>query len=254
MPCCLLPIPFTDTGATSPRSQTAWACRSERKLVHEGKHSTSGLHQLPGLAEKQERNWIWYNTQIHFTAGNCKDSLCNRRDDREKGIFTGYRIVWVGKSLWRPPSPTPPPRQDHIEQVTHERVHTGPPTAIPGVGQALLPPPPKGPGSAGSVTLAGWFLIFLARFFSRAPDISGGVAEPLRSGQRRGEVGGRCRRSRSPRHQPQRSAHSRRGLHRHTWTPTLLHCACARPGTTLKDYISQRPRGRWGAGCALAER
>lgn len=130
----------------------------------------------------------------------------------------------------------------------------GAPTGLPGGGQALLPPPAKGPGSAGSVTLAGWFLIFLARFFSRAPDISGGVAEPLRSGQRWGEVGGRC--SRSPWHQPRPGAHSRRGLPRHTWTPTPRHSACAPPDTCMKDYISQKPpravvggacvAGRWG--------
>lgn len=105
----------------------------------------------------------------------------------------------------------------------------GAPTAVPGGGHALLPPPAKGPGSAGSVTLTGWFLIFLARFFSRAPDISGGVAEPVRSGQRRGGLGRRwrCRSSRSPRHQPQPGAHSRRGLHQHTCTSTPRHSACA---------------------------
>lgn len=75
------------------------------------------------------------------------------------------------------------------------RPWAGGPPAVPEGGQALLPPPGKGPGSAGRVTLAGWFLIFLARFFSLAPDISGrarglrgeawrrpaGAAEPLRS-------------------------------------------------------------------------
>lgn len=103
----------------------------------------------------------------------------------------------------------------------------GAPIAVPGGGQALLPPPAKGPGSAGSVTLAGWFLIFLARFFSRAPDISGGVAEPLRSGHRWGGVRGQC--SRSSQHQPRPGAHSRRGLHWHTWTLTIRHSACAVP-------------------------
>lgn len=53
------------------------------------------------------------------------------------------------------------------------RPWVGRPPALPEGGQALLPPPGKGPGSAGRVTLAGWFLIFLARFFSLAPDISG---------------------------------------------------------------------------------
>lgn len=94
--------------------------------MHEGKHSSSRLHQpllqLPGLAEKQGRNWIGYNIQIHFTTRNCKASLCNRRVDSEKGIFTGYKVVWAGKSLWRPPSPTP--RQG---RVTQSRLHrTGP--------------------------------------------------------------------------------------------------------------------------------
>lgn len=115
----------------------------------------------------------------------------------------------------------------------------GAPTAVPGGGQALLPPPEKGPGSEGSVTLAGWFLIFLARFFSRAPDISGGVAEPLRSEGRRGEAGGRCSRGPRPQHRP--GAHSQRGLHRHTWTPTPRHSACALPSTAPRHYTSQKP-------------
>lgn len=103
----------------------------------------------------------------------------------------------------------------------------GAPTAVPAGGQALLPPPAKGPGSEDSVTLAGWFLIFLARFFSRAPDISGGVAEPLRRGHRWGGVRGRC--SRCPQHQPRLGARWRRGLHWHTWTPTPRHSACVLP-------------------------
>lgn len=88
-------------------------------------------------------------------------------------------------------------RRGHLLLLHPPQPRVGGPPAVPVGRQALLPPPGKGPGSAGKVTLAGWFLIFLARFFSLAPDISGGEAghttPPLRqaSGARRGRTAGR---------------------------------------------------------------
>lgn len=123
----------------------------------------------------------------------------------------------------------------------------GAPTAVPGGGQALLPPPEKGPGSEGSVTLAGWFLIFLARFFSRAPDISGGVAEPLRSEGRRREAGGRCSpgTSTSPALTRGAASASTRGHPR----PDTAHARS--PAQPPRHYTSQKPpRAAVGGACA----
>lgn len=256
----------------------------------------------------QGRNWIWYNIQIHFTTRNHRDTLCKRRDDREKRIFTGCRTAGLGKDLWSPSSPTPPPRQGHRAGYTGTRpgafgmttaretalashakenpILTGftaapaltesragqeawilpgrercglgrgghlalresacqpreEPTAVPGGGHALLPPPAKGPGSAGSVTLTGWFLIFLARFFSRAPDISGGVAESSA-----GDDGAAAAAAPGTSHSPELTRGAASTSTRAHPRPGTAHARCS--GTALKDYISQRPpravRGHW---------
>lgn len=112
--------------------------------------------------------------------------------------------------------------------------------AVPGAEQALpLPPPPPGkdPGSAGSVTLAGWFLIFLARFFSLAADISAGIRSS-------GEP------SRAPSDGPKAL---QAPLERST-APTPLATrglpnpggACAARSHTQHDYIAQN--ARWEGG------
>lgn len=104
-PCCLLLIPFHRYRNHEPHADL----KENQCIYHSTRRLNQPLLQVPGLAEKQGRNWMGYNIQIHFTTRNRRDSVCNRKEDREKCIFTGYRIVWVGKGLWRPSSPTPPP-------------------------------------------------------------------------------------------------------------------------------------------------
>lgn len=83
-------------------------------IYHSTRRLNQPLLQLPGLAEKQGRNWTAHNIQTHFTTRNRRDLLCDRGDDREKRIFPGYRTVWASETI----QSNSPARQGRIEQVT----------------------------------------------------------------------------------------------------------------------------------------